>query len=253
MQVDAIVLAGAKNDGKLQEISSCEFEALIPINEQPMINYVISALRDTAAIRKIVVVGSVAMKKHLPDNVILLECGETLPENIKIGIDYLDSKRHVLIITSDIPMVQGKAIEDFLDRCRDKEEDLFYPIVSKVANQKMFPGVNRTYVQLKDGTFTGGNLVLMAPNVIEDCREMIQRVVELRKKPVQISRMLGISFIVKLLLHKLSVHEIEHRVEQMFGLRALAVISPYPEIGTDIDKASDWELAQRVLTQKAVK
>ena len=38
MQVDAIVLAGAKNDGKLLEISACEFEALIPINEQPMIN-----------------------------------------------------------------------------------------------------------------------------------------------------------------------------------------------------------------------
>ena len=29
MKADAIVLAGAKNDGKLQEVSLCQYEALI--------------------------------------------------------------------------------------------------------------------------------------------------------------------------------------------------------------------------------
>ncbi|NLM69130.1 MAG: hypothetical protein GX177_03905, partial [Firmicutes bacterium] len=52
MQVDAIVLAGAKNDGKLQEVSSCQYEALIKINDKPMLCYVINALKSSAYIGK---------------------------------------------------------------------------------------------------------------------------------------------------------------------------------------------------------
>lgn len=93
--------------------------------------------------------------------------------------------------------------------------------------------------------------MLMAPNVIDDCYMMIQRVVALRKKPVRISRMLGFRFIIKLALRRLTISEIEKRVENMFGLQALAIISFYPEIGTDIDKPSDWEIARRVLSIRA--
>lgn len=248
MQVDAIVLAGAKNDGKLLKISSCEFEALIPINGRPMLDYVISALQESTKIRDIVVVGHLALKPYLQENVILLECGKSLSENIKIGIDYLESKHHVLIITSDIPMISREAIDDFFDQCTDQAGDLFYPVITKEANDKAYPGVKRTYVQLSDGTYTGGNLVLMAPNLITDCYMMIQRVVELRKKPVKITRMLGFRFIIKLALRRLTISEIEKRIKQLFHIQALAVISSYPEIGTDVDKPSDWELAERVLS-----
>lgn len=251
MQVDAIVLAGARNDGKLLEISSCEFEALIPINNRPMIQYVISALQESTKIRDIVVVGHLALKPYLQENIVLLECGKSMSENIKIGIDYLESKNHVLIITSDIPMITREAVDDFIDRCSEQAGDLFYPVITKEVNDQAYPGVKRTYVKLKDGTFTGGNFVLMAPNVIDDCYMMIQRVVALRKKPVRISRMLGFRFIIKLALRRLTISEIEKRVENMFGLQALAIISFYPEIGTDIDKPSDWEIARRVLSIRA--
>ncbi len=250
MQVDAIVLAGAKNDGKLLEISACEFEALIPINEQPMINYVVTALQETTAVRRIVVVGHAEIRDYIPKDVIWLECGRSLSENIKIGIDYLQAVHPVLIITSDIPMINKTAIEDFINRCSGQPGDLYYPIIAKEINDQVYPGVKRTYVRLRDGIYTGGNMVLMAPNLITDCYAMIQRVIQLRKQPVKITRLLGFIFLVKLALRRLTVAEIEERIIHLFGIQALAVISPYPEIGTDVDKPSDWELASRILSTK---
>ena len=44
---------------------------------------------------------------------------------------------NVIIVSSDIPMITGRVIDDFIDRCADKDADLCYPIVAK-TNQSMF-------------------------------------------------------------------------------------------------------------------
>ncbi|MDI9419447.1 MAG: NTP transferase domain-containing protein [Firmicutes bacterium] len=249
MQVDAIVLAGAKNDGKLREVSSSPYEALIPINGRPMVNYVIDALKGSAQIRRIVVVGYPEFKGQIDDDAVLLECGESLVENIEIGLNYLGTENHVLVVTSDIPMLASAAVDDFLARCQGQSQDLFYPIVSKDANEAVYPGVARTYVKLKDGTYTGGNMVLVAPKFVQGSKQVIQRVVVLRKKPFDIVKLLGFRILVKFIFRCLRIAEVERRVKHLFGINATAVITSYPQIGTDVDKPSDWELAQRVLSQ----
>jgi hypothetical protein len=126
---------------------------------------------------------------------------------------------------------------------------LFYPIVSKDANEAVYPGVARTYVKLKDGTYTGGNMVLVAPKFVQGSKQVIQRVVVLRKKPFDIVKLLGFRILVKFIFRCLRIAEVERRVKHLFGINATAVITSYPQIGTDVDKPSDWELAQRVLSQ----
>lgn len=250
MQIDVIVLAGAKNDGRLQEVANCEYEALIPINGKPMINYVIQVLKSSQWINRIIVVGYPEMKSELDPSVILLEAGESLADNLKIGIDYLNHREHVLVITSDIPMLNVEALEDFLTRCSELEGDIFYPIISRESNENTYPGTERTYFHLKEGIFTGGNVVLIGPSVVEACYAMINRVLNLRKNPWRLVQLLGFNFILKFIMRNLSISEIEKRVAHLFGIKGIAVISPYPEIGTDIDKPSDWELAERVLSQQ---
>ncbi|HHX01300.1 MAG TPA: NTP transferase domain-containing protein [Firmicutes bacterium] len=250
MQVDAIVLAGAKNDGKLQEVSSSPYEALILINDKPMVSYVVEALRNSAQVNRIVVVGYAEFKEYMDDGVVLLECGQSLVENIEIGMDYLGAENHVLVVTSDIPMLTSAAVDDFLTRCRDHTQDLFYPIVSKEVNEAVYPGVGRTYVKIKDGTFTGGNMVLVAPKFIQESQQVIHRVVALRKKPFEIVKLLGFRILIKFIFRCLTIAEVERRVKHLFGINAKAVITSYPQIGTDVDKPSDWELAQRILSQQ---
>jgi len=54
--VDAVVLAGAANDGKLAMCDDAEYEALISIQGRPMVSYVLNTLRRCEQIGTIVLV-----------------------------------------------------------------------------------------------------------------------------------------------------------------------------------------------------
>ena len=99
------------------------------------------------------------------------------------GAEALKNSPQVLVVTSDIPFIHKEAIEDFLDRCADLQADLYYPIISKEANEQVFPGCIRTYVTLKEGTFTGGNMVLSTPRLLSNSKALVEKVVIFRKKP----------------------------------------------------------------------
>ena len=252
MRVEAIVLAGAANSGKLKELSDVAYEALIPVAGRPMVHYVLDALRGAGSIERIILVGPRQVLAELKgfDEVELVEAGESIVENLRRGIERVRTQGFALVVTSDIPMLRAEAVEDFLYRCQARTADIYYSIVSKESNEAKFPGVARTYVRLKDGTFTGGNIVLVKPEVVRACEPMIAQAVAMRKNPLKLSRLLGVKFIVKLLFNRLTLAEIEDRVYKILGFRGVGVISPYPEVGIDVDKPADLELVERVFNNR---
>lgn len=247
MRVDAIVLAGARNDGRLQHSSPALHEALITINGSVMVDYVLAALRGCPAVDRILMVGPDALRSHVTTpGVEFAACsGASMIESIRIGVENLASQRKVLLVTSDIPLISTEAISDFLERCQSGHADIYYPVVQKEVSERRFPGARRTYVRLREGVFTGGNLVLLEPDIVHSCHHLIEQAIAMRKQPLQLARLLGGRFFLKLLVNRLSVHEIEARVERILGFRGVAVITPYPEVGIDVDKPSDLELVER--------
>ena len=61
---------------------------------------------------------------------------------------------------------------------------------------------------------------------------------------------LGIRLILKFLVKRLSIRDIERRLEFLTGVRAMGVISDYAEIAFDVDKPKDLELVQAILSKK---
>lgn len=248
IKVDAVVLAGAPNDGQLKEADAAKWEASIPIYDKPMVNYVIEALQNSERIAKIVVVAPLELKGILPANCLLVEAGTSLPENIFRAMEHLEQKNKVLLVTSDIPFVHAEAIDDFLDRCGELPGDVYYPLISKESNEQVYPETERTYFTLKEGAFTGGNLLLATAEAINNSRWVMDEVFTQRKKPWKVIRMLGLFFILKFMSKQLTLRELEQRASSILGYKGLFIISPYPELGTDVDKPSDLELAQKIIS-----
>lgn len=248
MKVDAVVLAGAPNNGQLKESSSAKWEATIPIHNKPMVNYVIEALLNSSRIEKIVVVGPEEIRNTLTaTHITFVESGKSLPENIFRAMDVLDQTNKVLLVTSDIPFVHAEAIDDFIDRCTELSGDVYYPLVSREANEKLYPEAVRTYFTLKEGSFTGGNTLLANPEAINNSRWVMDEVFSQRKKPWKIISMLGFIFICRFALKQLRLRDLEQRASSLLGYKGVLIISPYPELGTDVDKPSDLELAQKMI------
>ncbi|NMA95005.1 MAG: NTP transferase domain-containing protein [Clostridiales bacterium] len=234
-KLNAIVLAGGNS------------KAFLLINGKPMVEYVIDALCDAKYIGNIIAVGEVDKLKPLLGRRVTryIQGGDTLIESVKRGIKPLNGLGHVLIITSDIPMIKAHIIDDFIESCMEKPLDIHYPIVERRVNEKSFPGVRRTYVKLKEGEFTGGNILYIAPSVIERCEIFISQVIANRKRPLKIGRLLGYKFLILLLLGQMRISMIERRLYDLLGIRGRAHISYYGEIVNDVDNISDIQLITR--------
>lgn len=248
MTVDAIILAGSLNNGRLKDSSPVLYEALIPIGARAMVEYVIDALLNSSKIGKIIVVGpEIKIDESIKDRIRFVLPGESLLDNVQRGFDCLPASRRVLVATSDIPLLTAKVVDDFINQCRDETADLFYPIVSRDVIQNSFAKAERTYVRLQENVFTGGNLILINPEILPRCLAKGNELVKARKNPLKLSRLIGFSFLIKFIFHKLSLAEAEIRVSKLLGIKGVAVISPHHAIGFDVDKPADLNLVTEVL------
>lgn len=252
MKIDAVVLAGSPNRGALQGCSSAADEALIKIGRKHMVEYVIDALLAAENVNRIVVAGPKGnLAEIIGPQVSLVDGGETVIETLQRGLELLKSTGPVLVVCSDIPLLTTAAIEDFITRCCEREADFYYPIISQETVKARYPQAQRTYVSLVEGVFTGGNIMLLKPHVLDRLAEVAVEVVKLRKQPVKLCRLLGLKLLLKFFYYKLSISEIEQKVYELLGITGAAVISDYPEIGVDVDKPADLELVMSKLEETA--
>lgn len=246
---DAIILAGGENKKQFLGLSSQHYEALIEIAGQPMVTFVAKALAASGAVNRILVIGPEAALRQcaFPPQVSLLAGGSTMMETIQIGIAALGHQQKVLIATADIPLLTAEAVNDFLDQCSRMDADFYYPIISQEKNEQSYPSTRRTYVRLREGTFTGGNIFLVNPDVVSRSLPVANRIIENRKKPLTLCSILGWSFVIKFLTRTLSIAEVEARVSELLKLRGAVIHSQFPELGIDVDKPSDLVLVRAAI------
>ncbi len=237
--VDAVVLAG----GNAKGLANVPAKGLVPINGRPMVEYVVDALSRCEDIGRICVVIPVeysfnGLSKKVGVNV----ASGSLPAVAKAGLDFLQAKEPVLMLSADIPLITPEAVSDFLKKCSTKKAEFYYPIVRYGKSEKQFPSVKRTYARVKEGRFTGGNIMLVNPKFINRNFGLIERIYELRKQPLKIAQILGFSFLLKFILGMLTISQLEGRIGQMTNAVCVAIETPYVEIGVDVDKESDLQL-----------
>jgi GTP:adenosylcobinamide-phosphate guanylyltransferase len=238
MSISAVVLGGGNPNDPLALEAGVAVKSLIPIGHQVMAAYVLQALR-AGGVQQIVYVGPILpeleplIHTHVPAR-------GTMLENLQAGLEPLKSEARVLISTADIPLLSQAAVQDILQK--DSGIGLVYPVVSKVAAERAFPGGQRTYARLLEGTFTGGNLFLLEPRLIDAFLPRLEYVLKHRKNVIRLAGMFGIGALLKLLVGQLSKTELEQTVSRILGVPAQALSTEFAEIGFDVDKASDLKM-----------
>lgn len=253
MYYDAVILAGGENSSELKKIAPYDNEALIIIGNYPMVYYVYHALRNSPHVGKIVISGPTEALRNIfarEENLYFVDKGENAVASLAKAVKLLQeigSSSCLLVTPTDIPFITVEAIEDFIERCEQEEADFFYPLITKEVNELRFPGVARTYVKLKEGVFTGGNLFILRHEIVDKALDIAVQVVERRKSPLSLARLFGFGLVWKLLTRSLSIETAEHRFAKVLGLKGKAIISSYAEVGVDVDKPSDLVIAQKYL------
>lgn len=262
-QVYAVVLAGRRNEGALREASEVSWEALIDICGIPMVGRVLAALSQTPGLAGGVVVGPSEIRTAgaLPSRFVLEAPGETVIENVQRGIAALRSvtpdgqiPHTVLISTSDVPLVTAPMVQAFLDAAGDGSFDTSVPVVRREVAEARFPGVQRTYIHLRDGSFTLGNLFLVKARLLQtdgNQGSRLDALVRLRKSPLRMAQTLGLGLVMGVATRRYSLRDLERVAGARMGIRGQAIVLNDPEIGVDVDKVSDLKLCREVLSDLA--
>ncbi len=249
---NALILAGMKEKGPLEIAEKVDNKALIMINGRPMIEYIVDVLNNSENIDQILVVGP---KKELHPYIgkkvkEILNSGNSLLENMEIGLNYFNSADSLLLLTSDIPLITPEAIDEFLEICTKRKAYIGYPIITKGNIVIKYPETERTYIKMKEGIFCGGNITFFKPDVFFQNKKLIKELFENRKSTWKYAKILGLKFILKFLFKTLTMGEIEKRVTDIIGYNSIAVMVSYPEIMIDLDKLSDLKLIRSCLERQ---
>jgi hypothetical protein len=241
--LNAVVLGGGRDDPFAQAFG-VPVKSLIPIQGAPMAAYVLRALRDSGRVGRIVYVGptSPALEGLFDLNV---QDRGTMLENLELGLAALPASERVLVATADVPLLTAESVRDLL--MRDPGAGLVYPIIPMTISEARFPGGKRTAARAREGRFTGGNLFLLEPRLVTQFMPRLKQAIRHRKNPLALAWLIGLPVLVKFLLGSLTLRELEERVSRILGVDARLLITDHAEIGFDVDKSDDLEVAVRAL------
>ena len=107
-----------------------------------------------------------------------------------------------------------------------------------------FPETKRTAIKFKDSAYSGCNLFAFMSPRAHSAAAFWRRIEQQRKKPLQMMRILGLWTVVRHLTGRLSLNDGLERLSKRLGIRAGAVILPFPEAAVDVDTIEDWKFAQ---------
>lgn len=244
--VTAVVLAGGGAADRVASSAGVAAKALVPLDGAPMAAYVLSALRDSGVIGRVIYVGpSDPGVRPLVDHVVPagLRMVDSLAMGLGTGLALGEPEERLLIVTADIPWWRAEGVRGYLTEAPDV--DLVYPVVAAETANAAFPQQRRTFVRLRDGRFTGGNAVLLKPGVVTALLPLMDKAFAARKAPWRLAALVGLDLVWALLTGRASFERVEARVSRLLGAQARVFVSDDAGIATDIDEPSQLEPSAR--------
>lgn len=242
----AVVLAGGTAKPRVEAVIGVRVRAMAVVNGKTLLSHVVDALSGVSGVGEITVVGNVPESGAY----VQVNDGGDFVTNIFAGLERCKGAAYALVSTSDLPYVTANSIDAFLcgaiDLAESSGANIIYPIVGVETCYTQFPGVKRTARKLKEGKFTGGNMVLLRPAFMMKHRDKIAKAHEARKSPARLAAMLGIGTLIRLVLSQsisprlLSVSMLEEKASSLLGGSVRALICPHADIATDLDKPEDF-------------
>jgi GTP:adenosylcobinamide-phosphate guanylyltransferase len=248
--MDALVLAGGPQDSVARLQPGAPNKAFVEIGELTLVGRVLTALRGSPALTRVVVVTPPSMRGHrdlaLADE--MRPDGARITESLRNGLAGFDPDRDVLIVASDLPVLTPAAVEDFIRGVDALGADVVYGCVERQVHLRRFPEVPHTWARMHDGTFCGGGIVAIKPRALPMLERFIERLGAARKNPLKLASLFGWDMLVRFAVGRLSIGEAEARAARLLGAPVRAFVSPYPETAVNVDRPADVALARRLVS-----
>lgn len=257
----ALVLAGSRG-GKGDELAAAQGErhrALIPVHGVPMLVRVIRTLRASPSVAGISIsIDDPAALDAVPELRALVAAGglalsasESSPSrSVLAALDARPAGERVLVTTADHALLTPAMVEHFTRAAAAPGADLFVALVTATLLRAQHPESTRTYLPMRDDLYSGANLFAFVTPDARRAAEFWVRAEALRKQPWRLALAFGPRALWLFWRRRLTLDEALERISSVIGARVRAVRMPFAEAAIDVDRASDLELATRILAER---
>ena len=256
----AIVLAGDRTpDDPVARAAGVSCKALTPVGGIPMVLRVLGALAEAQAIGNRILCGpawhAVETHKELHDliasgQVKWVEPQATPSSSAHAVLQSLPREQPVLLVTADHALLSARLIDYFCSEARSRNCDVAVGFAAYDLVASAYPDMKRTVMKFRGSRVCGCNLYAFLSARGRSAAAFWRQVETLRKKPIQLISALGWIPVLRYLLGQFTLREALSRLSRRLDLSIEAVMLPFPEAALDVDKVSDWELAQRIAERK---
>ena len=245
----AVVLAGGPADAVAAMQPGAPNKAFVEIGGVALIGRVLTALRASPSIGRLIVVAPESMRAH-PALAVADELrpdGVRITDSLRSGLAGLPPDLDTLVVTSDLPVLTVVAVDDFARRVREIDADVVYGCVERSAHLARYPKIPHTWARMRDGTFCGGGLSALKPRALPQLERFIERLGAARKHPLRLASLFGWDVLARFAAGRLRIADAERRASDILGARVRALVSPFPETAVNVDRVGDVALANELV------
>jgi len=254
MTWNAVVLAGSRPGGDpFAATYGVDLKALIPVAGEPMVTYPVQALLKCDTISRITVLGQeperiAAVLPSDPRLNVRKSLG-TIAETLLELCDNPKTEWPLLITTADHALLTPEMIDEMC--WRSARADVGIGLVSRRRLLHSFPDSRRTWLRFRDGAFTGANLFVLRSEKVSAAIKLWRSVEQDRKKVAKLMWSLGPTLFLKVLLRRLTIEEVLHKISVRIGVSVRALRLSDARAAIDADKPSDHEQVEAILAARA--
>jgi len=249
-----LVLAGSrsKGDDPLAAYSN-DHKAFIDIGGVPMIEHVINALASVDAIEDIWISAPEDIRtrfesiQHTAHSLKFTNACDSPAATIESAIRAAPNGAELLVTTCDHALLTPEMVYYFLSKIDRDTNDAAAACVLQETFTATYPNAKRTFVRLRDFTFSGANLFWFKKDASEPLIEFWRRLEDKRKKPAKMAAEIGLTIGALYLAGMLSKERILSKIKERTNVKVALTPLPFANAAIDVDKPQDIDLVRSII------
>jgi GTP:adenosylcobinamide-phosphate guanylyltransferase len=257
--MDAIVTAGGiPTPGEpLYEYTQGGSKALLDISGKPMIQWVLDALDGASQIEQVTIIGlpensgvtGAKINAFIPNQGGLLQ---NIYGGVKHVLDARPNTNHLLAVSSDIPGITAEMVNWAVNKAEETDLDAYYNVITRQVMEARYPNSRRSYIHFRDVAVCGGDMNVMRAKLVRSSDQLWERIIAARKNALKQAALVGYDTAILLLLRLITLDQAVKMVTRRLKISGQAVLCPYAEIGMDVDKPHQLEIARADLARRVL-
>jgi GTP:adenosylcobinamide-phosphate guanylyltransferase len=257
----AVLLAADRSAGDpVAAAAGVSGKCFVPVGGKPMALRVLDALAESKHVHYRLLCGPPAEAlPRLPElqaridnvNVGWIENQATPSASVAYALQTLADKIPVLVTTADHALLSAQIVDYFCSRARTSGCDVVVGLAAHDVVKAAYPQTRRTATKWRDGAYCSCNLFAFLTPQARIAAEFWHKVEHQRKKPLRLIGSLGWMTVLRYLFKQLTLTAGLESTSRRLGIKAGAVILPFPEAAVDVDTIEDWKLVEAIVAEQS--